>query len=217
MSLYKSEAKLHAINELGSRLDDALENATKGLYREEGAADALQQALGSFDQLLKVFDKEIDSKNLDIDTSKMLKDYFMRCRSFIMSLSNAAETNKKSYAGKISAFQQSVSIAKKFKDEELQKLQMMRDAIRANMENPEPEAESEEQGRRVGQRPQASIKMQRLAEEMRNSLAVEPVEATEEKKEVENESNPQGSAEEKTSEATEEVEKTVTKPKKQKK
>lgn len=175
MSLLKSEAKLYAINELGSRLDDALENATKSLYREEGAADTLRQALASFDQLLKVFDRELVEKNVDIDSTRTLKEYFMRCRSFLVNLANSAETNKQAAAGKISAFQQSVSIAKKFKDEEVGKLQMMKDAIAANMSessNSEEKdaSENENVGRRPGQRPQSSIKIQRLAEEMKNSL-----------------------------------------------
>lgn len=176
MSLLKSEAKLYAINELGSRLDDALENATKSLYREEGAADTLRQALISFDQLLKVFDRELVEKNVDIESTRTLKEYFMRCRSFLVNLANSAETNKQAAAGKISAFQQSVSIAKKFKDEEVGKLQMMKDAITANMsensgsEEKDDASENENVGRRPGQRPQTSIKIQRLAEEMKNSL-----------------------------------------------
>lgn len=175
MSLLKSEAKLHAINELGNRLDDALENATKSLYREEGAADALRQALTSFDQLLKVFDKELADKNVDIESTKILKEYFIRCRTFLVNIANSAETNKQACAGKINAFQQSVNIAKKFKDEEVGKLQMMKEAIEANMRQNESTEEkdaedSDREFRRVGQRPQASIKIQRLAEEMKNSL-----------------------------------------------
>lgn len=176
MSLLKSEAKLYAINELGARLDDALENATKGLYREEGAADTLRQALISFDQLLKVFDRELADKNVDIESTKILKEYFIRCRSFLVNLATTAETNKQACAGKISAFQQSVNIAKKFKDEEVGKLQVMRNAIEANMsqDDSSEEKDGEEsvgEVRRIGQRPQTSIKIQRLAEEMKNSLA----------------------------------------------
>lgn len=176
MSLLKSEAKLYAINELGSRLDDALENATKSLYREEGAADTLRQALTSFDQLLKVFDRELVEKNLDVDSTRTLKEYFVRCRSFIVNLVNSAETNRQAAAGKISAFQQSVNIAKKFKDEEVNKLQMMKEAITANMaeaaaSETKDSSNEEPAGRRPGQRPQASIKIQRLAEEMKNSLS----------------------------------------------
>ena len=175
MSLIKSEAKLYAINELGSRLDDALENATKNLYREEGAAEVLRQALTSFDQMLKVFDRELTEKNVDVDSTRTLKEYFMRCRSFLVNLASSADTNRQAAAGKISAFQQSVNIAKKFKDEEVSKLQMMKDAITANMnEDSSSEekdtSENENTGRRPGQRPQASIKIQRLAEEMKNSL-----------------------------------------------
>lgn len=202
MSLLKSEAKLYAINELGSRLDDALENATKNLYREEGAAEVLRQALTSFDQMLKVFDRELTEKNVDVDSTRTLKEYFMRCRSFLVNLASSADTNRQAAAGKISAFQQSVNIARKFKDEEVSKLQVMRDAIAANMSAPEnaedgDAAAGENEGRRPGQRPQSSIKIQRLAEEMRNSL-------TENK-----ETSPEGS--------NQEVAKPEPKPKKQKK
>jgi len=168
MSLLKSEAKLSAVNELGNRLDDALDSATKDLHKEEGAVSALKNASGSLDNLLKVISKELDDKLVDLETQVLVKKYFDRARSIINSMAAAAENSRQAQVGKIAAFQHSVTIAKKYKDEELKKYSAMRSAIERSIEEhneseANPSAAEVDQGPRpVGVRPPPPIKMQRL-------------------------------------------------------
>ena len=173
MSLIKSEAKLSAVNELGSRLDDALENATKELQKEEGAVNALKNATTALENFMKVASEELDSKNVDLESQVYIKKFVERARNIVKTMASAAENSRQAQAGKISAFQYAVGIAKKYKDEEFKKLHMMRAAIERNLENPaadNSELTESQQPRAVGTRPSAPIKMRRLvAEEVQKS------------------------------------------------
>jgi hypothetical protein len=171
MSLLKSEAKLSAVNEIGNRLDDALENATKDLYREEGAVSALRNAAVSVENFIKVVHKDLDEKEEDLETSKKIKSYLERVRNNIVGLANVAENNKQSQAGKLGAFQHAVSIAKKYRDEEINRQQILRRALERSIEEEGQEKElngPESPGRVVGTRPGPSIKLKRLSEEKNN-------------------------------------------------
>ena len=134
MSLLKSEAKLSAVNEIGNRLDDALENATKDLYREEGAVSALRNAAVSVENFIKVVHKDLDEKETDLETTKKIKSYLERVRNNIVGLANVAENNKQAQAGKLGAFQHAVSIAKKYRDEEINRHQILRRALERSIE-----------------------------------------------------------------------------------
>jgi hypothetical protein len=167
MSLLKSEAKVSAVNELGSRLDDALENATKDLYKEEGAVGALRNAAVSIENLIKVAHKDLDEKETDLEVSKMIKSYLERARNGIVSLANVAENNKQAQAGKLVAFQQAVSIAKKYRDEEINRQHLLKRAIERSIEENSDKEISEDNmtGRTMGTRPGPSIKLKRLSED----------------------------------------------------
>jgi hypothetical protein len=171
MSLLKAEAKLSAVNELGCRLDDILENASKDLYRAEGAVSALKQAVSALENLLKILDKELSDREVDLESCKTIKTYFDRARQTISNLAASSESNRQSQVGKIQGFEQAVAVAKKFKDEELNKLQVIKNVLDRNStqvaEEPEEEAPAEEKKTRpVGTRPGPSIKMRRISEEV---------------------------------------------------
>jgi hypothetical protein len=186
MSLLKSEAKLTAVNELGNRLDDALESATKDLYREEGAVNALRNAAVSIENLVKVVSKDLDEKETDLEVSKTIKSYLERARNNIVNLANIAENSKQAQAGKINAFQQAVSIAKKYRDEEINRQQLLKRALERNLaeENQssgETAQAEESQGRAVGTRPGPSIKLRRLTEDALPQAEKVEIESQEEK------------------------------------
>jgi hypothetical protein len=218
MSLLKSEAKLSAVNELGNRLDDALDGATKELHKEEGAVTALKNASGSLDNLLKVISKELDDKLVDLETQVLVKKYFDRARSIVNSMAAAAENARQAQVGKIAAFQHSVTIAKKYKDEEMKKLSAMKSAIERSLE-PQSEvsaSESNQGPRPVGVRPPPPIKMQRLVADAVAEAApvAAATEASTGAEEVRATEQVEASAEES---HTEEAEVAVKKSKKQKK
>lgn len=165
MNFLKSEVKLSAVNELGCRLDDVLETANKDLYRVEGTVTGLRQAVSSIENIMKVFDRELSDGEVDLETSKTIKAYVDRARVVLMNLVTAAENNRQSHVGKIQGFQQAVAIAKKYKDEELNKLQAMKEAIERNANNESNQEESDRPARQPGERPASPIKMRRLSEE----------------------------------------------------
>lgn len=186
MSLLKSEAKLSAVNELGCRLDDVLEKATQDLYRAEGALAALKQASTSMENLLKILDKELNEKEVDLESCSTIKSYVNRAYITVNNLVSAADNNRQAQAGKIQGFEQAVAVAKKFKDEELNKLQSMQRAIEENMKR---ETETDVEIRRTpGTRPGPPIKMRRLAEDAQasqeNSEKVDRVDGEEDKEEL---------------------------------
>jgi len=170
MSLLKSEARIAAVNELGSRLDDVLEVASKDLQKEEGAVTALRNAVSALENLMKVVSKDLDDKLVDLETQVVIKKYVDRARSIVASMAASAENSRQAQVGKISAFEHAVGIAKKYRDEEFRKFSAMKVAIEKNLEADAPgesqnlaEAPDGEQVRRpVGVRPPPPIKMQRL-------------------------------------------------------
>lgn len=170
MNIGNSEAKIGAVHELGCRLDDNLENATKDLYRAEGAAAALKQAVSSLEGLAKIvakdLDEALDTGSMNLEDAKKIRDYIDRGRLMIQGLSNNADTNKTIQSGKVQAFQQAINVTKKFKDEEMGKLKMLADAIAAGSikRTEEGFVHTGEGARPAGIRPGMSVKERRLAE-----------------------------------------------------
>lgn len=189
----KSEAKIHAVNEVGCRLDDLLEQSRKQLFKDEGALEAYKSMSEMVDNFLRVLDKELAEKQVDLTVHKTIKDYYARIRQSVKNSTNAAEIKLQSQAGKIQAFEQSVMTAKRYKDEEVRNYQTLKQTLvsiateeiaKEKLATEESQAADEEKPqRKVGERPSSSIKMRRLAEEMLNSGEI-----TEESKKTEDES-----------------------------
>lgn len=130
MNLQKIEAKLGAVNEIGCRLDDNLEGAQRDFYRTEGASIALKQAINSYDTLVLSVDKELDENDsLDLETVKIIKKYLEKGRALLGGLQQTAENNKIVQSGKVQGFELAVSVAKKYRDEEVMKIQRIKESI----------------------------------------------------------------------------------------
>jgi len=130
MNLQKIEAKLGAVNEIGCRLDDNLEGAQRDFYRTEGASIALKQAITSYETLVLSLDKELnENENIDLDSVKLTKKYLEKGRALLVGLQSAAENNKIIQSGKVQGFELAVSVAKKYRDEEVMKIQKIKDSI----------------------------------------------------------------------------------------
>ena len=170
MNIQNTEAKIGAVHEVGCRLDDSLESATKDLYRAEGSVTALKQAVTVLENLAAVVDKDVskmvDDGSIDLLQAKMIKSYVDRGRNQIINLVSNAENNRITQGGKVQAFQQAVQVAKKFKDDEMNKLKMLADAIQsAQVKKTDVGLEHTGEGPRpMGIRPGMSIKERRLAE-----------------------------------------------------
>lgn len=182
MNLQKVEAKLNAVNELGCRLDDNLDQATKDLYRAEGAVTALKSAVHALENLMKVVDKDLDQGNGEYDLQQMkdIKRYVDRARQQILNLASHAENNRMAQAGKVQGFEVAVAVAKKFKDEEMSRVHLLQAAISQGtiLKTEEGFVQTDGGPRPTGVRPGASIKERRKAEEAA-SVTVAPSEEVE--------------------------------------
>lgn len=184
MNIGNSEAKIGAVHELGCRLDDNLDAATKDLYRAEGSVAALKQAVTALENLGKIIAKDLDTSldagSMSIEEAKKIRDYVDRGRLTIQNLANNAESNRVTQAGKVSAFQHAVSVTKKYKDEEMGKLKLLADAI-ANgsvKKTNEGLVHTGEGPRLAGIHPGMSIKERRLAEAAASSSSKDVVETS---------------------------------------
>lgn len=170
MNIQNAEAKIGAVHEVGCRLDDSLEAATKDLYRAEGAASAVKQIVSLLENLMITVDKDvsklIDEGTLDLEQAKLVKGFMDKARLQVANLSSNAENNKIVQSGKVQAFQQAVQVAKKFKDDEMNKLKMLADAITSGKVKKTEEGlvHTGEGMRPEGVHPGMSIKERRLAE-----------------------------------------------------
>lgn len=172
MSIDKTDIKVGAAHEIGCRLDDVLDGATKDMYRLEGAASAFQQATKSIESLMKIVDKDLDGDKIDLETIKIIKSYVQRAHNAMTNLASQAETNKLTQSGKVQAMQKAIEITKKFKDEELNKAQNLRTAyvrMKEQLEAREKNStdstgtviDDEKLPRPTGMRPGLSIKERR--------------------------------------------------------
>jgi hypothetical protein len=174
MSIEKAQVKVGTAHEIGCRLDDALEAATKDLYRLEGAAQAFRQAAQSVEGLAKHVDREMDEGKFDLETAKLIKKYVERAHQMMTNLTMQADNNRMAQTGKVSGAEAAVQLVKKFRDDEERKAEALRVALAARAA--EAEAPVADEGPRpVGLRPGASIKERRLAEELAAQAPPEPL------------------------------------------
>lgn len=183
MSIDKTDIKVGAAHEIGCRLDDVLDGATKDMYRLEGAASAFQQATKSIESLMKIVDKDLDGDKIELETIKIIKTYVQRAHNAMINLASQAETNKLTQSGKVQAMQKAIEITKKFKDEEINKAQNLRtayvrmkeqlEAREKNSTDSAGDVTDEKLPRPTGMRPGLSIKERRKLEA---AAAVQPEE-----------------------------------------
>ena len=179
MSIEKAQVKVGTAHEIGCRLDDSLEAATKDLYRLEGAAQAFRQAAQSVESLAKHVDAEMDAGKFDLEAAKLIKRYVERAHQMMTNLTMQADNNRMAQTGKVAGAEAAVQLVKKFRDEEERKADLLRAAIAARAAEPAVAEPAQEEGLRpVGLRPGMSIKERRLAEEAaaaQSTATVEPL------------------------------------------
>lgn len=186
MSILKSEVKIGTVHELGCRLDDSLDAASKDMYRGEGASEALHQALAAFEKLAKNVDEEMKEGAADMDSARFVKRYIGNMLGVLTTMAKAADGVKMSNVGRVQAFKQAVQIAKQMKDDELAKLQLLQAALQKGIvqlpdgsfakpqpepvqqetipQKPEPVAEQKRPDRLESTHPGMSLKQQRIAQ-----------------------------------------------------
>ena len=166
-NILKSEVKIGAVHEIGCRLDDSLESITKDLYRAESSASVWMQVLSTLESLNRNVDKEIDEGKINLETATNIRRYLSQLINSTSASVKQAEQNKAASSGKVQALQMAIQITKKYKDEELAKLQVLQVAIEKGFVKQVGGGEliREEGPRPEGIHPGMSLKQKRLAEE----------------------------------------------------
>jgi hypothetical protein len=167
MSILKSEVKIGAVHEIGCRLDDNLEEITKDLYRSEGAASVWSQVLSMLETANRNVDTEINEGKIDLEAGTNIRRYLKPLMSTAVISNKQADQNKAAIGGKVQALQMAIQITKKYKDDEMAKLQVIQTAISKGFVQPNENGElvKVEGSRPEGTHPGMSLKQKRLAEE----------------------------------------------------
>jgi len=157
MSVLKAELKQLVTTEVGVRVEDALEEAKRGLAIFEGRHLAMADGAKVVESLAAVVDEEVQSGKFDLDVAGHIKRYLSRASNGLQNLAQQAANLRMSQAGKIQGFEQTVALLKNMVEAERTKA----DALRAAEVAPAPQSPVE---RVLGSHPM-SIKELRLAEE----------------------------------------------------
>jgi len=167
MSVLKAELKQLVTTEVGVRVEDALEEAKRGLAIFEGRQIAMMDGAKSVEALIGVVDEELKSEKFDLEAAAHIKRYLTRSSTALQNLAQQAANLRMAQSGKIQGFEQTVALLKNMVDAERTKVEALREAEAA----PPPQSPAE---RVLGARPM-SIKEMRLAED---AVPVPPAPAT---------------------------------------
>jgi hypothetical protein len=192
MSTLKSEIKIGTAHEIGCRLDDFLDSASKEIQKIEGSISAFKRAVTVVDEAVRQVDREMDAGEFGIEEATLVKKYVLKLKATFENLANQSEGNRIGQVGKVQALQAAVLITKQYKDVEEAKLNSIRAAARDEVPQPEipqneveksavatptdaPVAapvvvEEEEKPRQVGSRPKPSLKERRLSVEAKKRV-----------------------------------------------
>jgi hypothetical protein len=158
MSLDKSEVKLGTVHELGCRLDDVREAAHKEVSRMEGAVAAFAKSAEVVAALAALVDKDISDGKFELETATLIKRYIERGTQALTNLHLNAKNLQLMAQGKVQGLDAGLQVAKKLKEEEERKRDVVQEAVQRAAEAPAAQEATE------APRP-TTIKAQRLAEE----------------------------------------------------
>lgn len=154
MNVEKALIKVSAVNDVGVRLDDALEAARADVHRTEGGAQAMERAAELLATCNKLVDKDLEEQKLpDLASATLIKKWLERAASSLKDLRQQYQHARVQAQGRAAGFESAVAIAKRFVDEEQRKVDAFKQAV--------SEGRVVEEGAYA--RPPPSIKAQRTA------------------------------------------------------
>jgi hypothetical protein len=160
VNLDKADVKIAVACDLGARVEDSLEAAKAEVIRQEGSTSAFIQGTKACEALATHVDKDIDEGKFDLECAAHVKRYVERCANAMRNLGAHAEQGRIHALGKVAAYETTVKVVAKYRDEEQQKAMAVREALaRGGMKKSEGGAIVEDHTR-----PKLSIKERRLAE-----------------------------------------------------
>lgn len=121
MSNLKSDIKQLVTNEVGVRIEDALEVAKKDLASVDGKCVAFNEASKAAESLLVHVDKDVDENKYDPAVAEHVKRYILRMSNALMNMANQAKQLSVIQQGKVLGLEYSVKIIENMLDLEKKK------------------------------------------------------------------------------------------------
>lgn len=118
----KAALRASAINDLGNRFDDALENCMQQASMARGGASALIEGVRVIGLLHQHLDKDIDEEKLDLEQAKVVKSWLIKASTALENLSKQYENRILLAEGQVRAWKETVSLTKKAYELELSKM-----------------------------------------------------------------------------------------------
>lgn len=123
MSKFKSEIRASVLNDMGSRIEDALDAAKRELAGFQGGRQALVLAKQKVEAHMASVDKDVDAGRLDLEQASLVKKYMSQCCHILENLGIQAEVQGYQAQGKIMATENLVKVTKTLFDQERAKLE----------------------------------------------------------------------------------------------
>ncbi len=157
----KARTKLSVTNEIGSGLDDLLDQAERAVAVCDGRLEAFQKAKESVEAMTKHVKTDIDNGTYDLEQGGEINKWIGRCVQVCINLGQQTTNMKLRAMGQKDAMTKAVESVAKFKVAQEQKLEAYATARKAAEEA--GEGEESDLGHVVGMRPGGTIKQRRLA------------------------------------------------------
>lgn len=149
MSIEKSELKKEVTQEIGSRLDDALEEGQREIHRWEGAKTSLGGAKLAIEQLFAHVAQDVKVQRLSNEGAEAAQSYIRKAAGILDNLRLKAEVHEQRAYGRVDGLKQAVTTTKKIYDAEDAKVA----ALAAHVEEDVPPTPGPAEARPVGARP----------------------------------------------------------------
>lgn len=121
-SILKAELKQLVTNEVGVRVEDALEAAKKEGSVLEGRQTAFLDGSKAVEALLKVVDEDLTAGRYPLETATEIKRFLQRGSQALQNLSQQANNYRIAQAGKIQGFEHTVKLLSSIVEAEKQKI-----------------------------------------------------------------------------------------------
>jgi len=152
----KSEIKAAAAQEIGIRIDDLLDEATRELYQAGGAQTAFVESAKAVAKLFEHVNKDLDLELYPLDVGAKIKLYITRAVTLLENLGHQSNNLQIAAHGRKQALSKVITTIKTYQDSEKNK-------IPAPL--PVEELTVKDSLITVEDRPKPTIKERRLAEE----------------------------------------------------
>lgn len=136
-SLVKAEVRIATANEIGVRMDDALEAAKGDVARADGAASAGVKIGDGIDSVVAAMQKDIDEGRLGLEQGKLVATWLARARTVASNYVLGSHQAKSMAQGRVMGFEAAVASVAKFKTEEENKVRAVLTAAAAEDVAPE--------------------------------------------------------------------------------